>query len=222
MKKKRTNKFLITIFTILVLGSGYLYISEEIRSGSLFGVAQGSSLASTTEDGTTSDTTATTSTNSKITSDISFLSTLVSLKKIKIDQTIFANNLFTRLKSNSVSIGTSIPGRPNPFAPIDESKITQTTTTPRVVTNQATQITATSAILNGVVSSANGVTDTYFEYGTTETLGQSTNMVKQQSLVGTFIKNILDLSSKTTYFFKACAKINGASVCGNIVSFTTN
>lgn len=216
MKKKRSHKFLITSLTILVLGVGYLYFSNDIKSNGVFHVAQGSSLSSTTGDAT-----AVTVTDSKITSDISFLSTLVSLKKIKIDISLFSNNLFNKLEDNSVRIEPVVPGRNNPFAPIDESKIVSPTSVSKVVTNQATQIAETTVTLNGTINTINGVTDIYFEYGTTEALGLVTTMIKQQSRIGTFIKSVLDLTPKTTYFFKACAKINGASLCGDIASFTT-
>lgn len=216
MKKKHSRKFLITSLTILVLGVGYLYFSNDIKANGIFHVAQGSSLASTTGDAT-----AVTSTNSKITSDISFLSTLVSLKKIKIDTPFFANSLFRRLEDNSVKIESVVPGRNNPFAPIDESKIVSPVSVSKVVTNQATQVAETTVTLNGTINTTSGVTDTYFEYGATEALGSVTTMIKQQSRIGTFIKSVLGLTPKTTYFFKACAKINGASLCGDIASFTT-
>jgi hypothetical protein len=223
MKKKRSNKnkFFLTTFSIIVLGVGYLYFANELRTGNILNIAQGS-LASSTNEEASSASTNNSSLNSKISADISFLSTLASLKNIKIDLSFFENKLFTKLKSNSVSIGTAIPGRPNPFAPIDETSVARNVIKDLVITNQATQITDKTAVLNGTLGSLSGVTDTYFEYGETESLGNSTTMVKQQSLVGSFVKNILNLKSKTVYFYKACAKINGISVCGDIVSFATN
>jgi len=218
MKNKRSHKFLITFVTVLVLGAGYLYFSNEIKSNGFFSIAQGSALSSTQGQGVVS---ASTNNNSKISSDISFLSTLVSLKKIKIDTAFFSNSLFNKLQDNSVRIESIVPGRNNPFAPIDETRIVSMIESSKVVTNQATQISETTAALNGTINATKGVTDAYFEYGETENLGSVTTLVKQQSLVGTFIKSVLGLTPRTTYFFKACAKINGASLCGDIASFTT-
>ena len=204
------------------MGVGYLYFANELRTGNLLGVAHGSLSSSATAAESTTGLASNSSTSNKINSDISFLSTLVSLKNIKIDTSFFSNSLFTRLKSNFVSIGTAIPGRTNPFAPIDEASVARNIITSMVTTNQATQITDSGAVLNGSLGTLTGVTDTYFEYGATESLGKSTNMVKQQSLVGTFVKSISDLNSKTVYFYKACAKISGISVCGDVMSFATN
>lgn len=223
MNKKRSNKnkFFLTTFSIMVLGVGYLYFANELRTGDFVPVAQGNLSSSATAAETQSTNTGS-SLNSKINSDISFLSTLVSLKNIRIDTSFFKNTLFTKLKSNSVSIGTATPGRINPFAPIDESAVARSVITEFVSTGQASQVSDKTAVLNGTLAVTTGVTETYFEYGETESLGSSTSVVKQQSMVGTFVKNISDLKSKTVYFYKACAKINDKSSCGDIVSFATN
>ena len=215
MNKKKSNKNLIILLSILAISGGYLYFSNNFKSDGLVAKAQGSAL------GVVGENTNTGTLNAKINEDISFLSTLASLKKIRIDTSLFSSDIFKRLENNAVRIEPITPGRINPFAPIDESKIIQATQAPRVVTNQATSVLDTSVILNGTINTSTGVTDTYFEYGLTETLGQSTIVAKPQSLVGAFTKNVTGLNSKTIYYFKACAKINGASVCGDINSFTT-
>lgn len=224
MKKKRSNKnrFVLTAFSIIILSVGYLYFANELRTGDIVGVAYGSLSSSATASESTPGVNKNPSINSKITSDISFLSTLASLKNIKIDTSFFTNNLFTKLKSNSVSIGKATPGRLNPFAPIDEASVARNVVINLVTTGQATQITNKTAVLNGALGTLSGVTDVYFEYGETEALKSSTDVVKQQSLVGSFVKSISDLNSKTVYFYKACAKIGGTSVCGDVVSFATN
>ena len=91
---------------------------------------------------------------------------------------------------------------------------------PKVVTDTPTQITDKTAVFNGTINES-GAKDTYFEYGITPQLGTVTPIVKQ-SLVGTFIKNVLGLTPKTNYFYKACAKINNVPLCGEVVSFITN
>jgi hypothetical protein len=223
MKKRspKKNKFFLTALSLLILGSGYLYFANEVKTGTLTNVAYGNlSSSATAAEPVTSG--ASPLTSSKINSDISFLSTLVSLKNIRIDNSFFSSSLFTKLKSNSVSIGTAIPGRINPFAPIDEASVARSVVTVMVTTSQATQITDKTAVLNGSLGTLSGVTDIYFEYGETEAMGKTANVGNQQSLVGTFVKSISDLNSKTVYFYKACAKISGSSVCGDTVSFATN
>ncbi|MFA6251143.1 MAG: hypothetical protein WC603_00750 [Candidatus Paceibacterota bacterium] len=212
--KTKYNKFLIVSTLFLLIGGFYLYSSRDLKSESLIPVAFGSSLASSTEGES-----ATSPLGSDITSDISFLSTLVALKTISIDTTLFSNKSFNLLIDNTVKIEPVVPGRPNPFAPVDSNgnSIPQGSS---IITESATQITDKTAVLNGTMNITNGVTDTYFKYGTTENLGLVTTKV-EQSLVGTFIKNVLGLNPRTTYFFKACAKVNNAELCGEIVSFTT-
>lgn len=211
------NKFLIISTVTLLIGGAYLYFSRDLNSNGIVPVAYGSSLSSSIG----LDISAISSSMSeKITSDISFLNTLVSLKKIKIETTLFSNKSFNSLKNNTVTIESVIAGRPNPFAPIN-SNTGNDLSVPSVVTNQPTQITDKTATLNGTVNITSGVGDTYFEYGNTEILGTATTVIKP-SLVGSFVKNISGLNSKTTYFFKACAKVNNIKLCGEAVSFTTN
>jgi len=112
-------------------------------------------------------------------------------------------------------------GRTNPFAPMTATQISTESSGPSVVTDQPTDITTNSAVLNGLVSSSENITDTYFQYGSS---AQGTSLIAtaKQSLVGTFINNIVGLIPKTTYFYKACAKINNIANCGDVISFTTN
>lgn len=216
--KNTYHKFLIVSTIAIFFTGAYVYFSKDLNSDSVVPVAYGSSLVSSNDQvidssaGYLGD---------KIVSDISFLTTLVSLKKITIDTTIFNNSSFAALKNNTVKIESVVPGRINPFSPIENSGSGGSYSSPRVATNQPTQITDISVSLNGTINISNGVTDTYFEYGTTDGLGITTSSVKP-SLVGNFIKNVSGLNPKTTYFSKACAKINGATLCGEVVSFTTN
>lgn len=216
--KKIYHKFLIISTIFLLLGGVYLYFSSELNSKGVIPVAFGSSLASTTGDAAPL---VTTTAEDKISSDISFLATIEALKNIKIDVSLFSSRSFNMLENNSVKIEPVTAGRVNPFAPINSVNIVNAEILQKVVTNLPTQVTNNAAILNGTVNATVGVTDTYFEYGITPNLGTTTTIVKQ-SLVGTFIKNVLGLTPKTNYFFKACAKINNVALCGEVVSFTTN
>jgi len=211
------NKFLI-ISTILLSVGVYLYFSGDFKSKSFVQVAYGSSLESSV--GGTSSTSTPTPSSGDISSDTAFLASLMSLKDLKIDVSLFSNKSFMALQNNSIKIEEVTPGRKNPFSPIDTSKPINVIAVPKVVTDQPTGITDKSAILNGTINSATGVTDTYFEYGSTAALGTVTQFASP-SLVGTFIKNVLGLTPKTGYFFKSCAKINNVATCGDVVSFTT-
>ena len=221
--KRIYNKFLIISTVALVLGGAYMYFSNDLSSTEIVPKAFGSSLTSSS--GVISDNSSSLE-KDKISADIAFLTTLVSLKKIKIDTSLFTNKSFNKLQNNMVKIEQVTPGRINPFAMLGVlpgSSISPTSTsTSKVVTDAPTQITEKSAVLNGTINAVTSSTDSaYFEYGPTPTLGTTTPIVKQ-SLVGTFIKSVLGLTSKTDYFYKACAKINNTVACGEVVSFTTN
>jgi len=217
--KTTYHKFLIISTLAIIVGMISLYVINSPEK-EIVPVAYGSSLISSTA--ANSIDSLVSNAGDKIASDISFLTTLVALKKITIDTSIFSDKSFSNLKNNAVKIDKIEPGRANPFAPINVSKIrTISTTAAKVVTDQPTQITNTTVAFNGTVNETSGVTDLYFEYGTTKDLGTVTSIV-QQSLVGTFIKNVSGLNPKTNYFFKACAKINSIATCGEVISFTTN
>ena len=216
--KKTYKKFLIVSTIFLVIGGSYIYFANEIKTEKIIPVAYGSSLVSSTTDGLSA---LSSSLGEKIGSDVSFLSSLVSLKKITIDTTLFTNKLFTSLRNNSVKLDPVSPGRQNPFAPIgNDSSSNAYSANSKVVTEKATQIMGTSATFNGAVNTADGVVDVYFKYGTTKDLSITTAIVKP-SLIGTFIKNVSGLTPKTIYFYKACARINNAETCGEIETFTT-
>ncbi len=214
--KKLYNKFLIISTLFLVIGGMYLYSSNQLDSKGVVPVAFGSSLASSNGG---DPSVLGNSSSDKISADIAFLATLVELKKIEIDTSIFTNESFNKLQNNIVIIEPVIAGRLNPFAPI--SATSNNSASSKVVTNQPTKITSLSAVFNGTLNTTAGVTDTYFEYGiSSQGMGNITTITKQ-SLVGTFLKNVTGLTPKTSYSFRACAKINNIAICGETVSFTT-
>jgi hypothetical protein len=213
---KKSKKFII-IFIIVLIALVIGLLGQ--RKTKVENTAMGSSLESVAGNifgGTTSNL------KNQIYSEISFISTLSSVKNLKVDTSIFSNVLFSKLKDNSVKIESVEPGRPNPFAPINSNQ-SKDPTIPKVITTTPTLITDRSVVLNGQVnlSLTDKVTDIYFEYGPSENLGKVTPSVSQ-SLVGTFVKSVTGLFPRTAYFFKACARINQVVVCGEIVPFTTN
>jgi hypothetical protein len=207
---KKTTKFLIIVSIIgvsLFLG---LYGQKDRKVSSL---AMGSALESTAD----STTTQKSSVGNEIQAEISFISTLSSIKSLKIDPSLFSDVLFSRLKDNSVKIEPVVPG------PIN-GKQSQSASSSKVTTTSPTQITNNSAVFNGQVNVGGNddISDIYFEYGPTEGLGKTTTSISQTSLVGTFVKEVTGLYPRTAYFFRACARINRVVSCGDIVSFTTN
>ncbi len=90
-----------------------------------------------------------------------------------------------------------------------------------VATNNATNVTTTSAILNGSISNAasSGITARGFMFGT-----ESTNLTQDlQSTDNTtdFTYTLSDLTANTTYYFKAYATVNGETIYGEVKAFMT-
>lgn len=210
------KKFLIVFGVLSIIGFIYFYALNEGETGSPVKVAYGGSLVSSS--GEVSPLLG--DEDSQVIADISFLNTLESLKKLRIDNSFFSSQSFTRLNDNTVPIDPIPAGRTNPFASIDTKNIPRPSDLPDVITEQATEINKESAILNGFVNVATGVKDIYFEYGLTQAFGSQTVMLKQ-SLVGNFSKIISGLTPGTKYFYRSVAEINGTKIEGEIMSFTT-
>ena len=92
-----------------------------------------------------------------------------------------------------------------------------------VTTTLATNVSAYSARLNGLIASTNGGSsvEAYFEYGTTEDLGQQTS---QQLVSASGAENYFDTISTTpdtTYYYRAALVSNGTIYRGSIIAFTT-
>lgn len=217
---KKYNKFLIISFIIVSIFGVYSYFYNDLRSEAATAVdEEDSPLTSSLDTTTTAPKTVTTS--NQVTEDTAFLMKLVSLTKIKIDTSLFTNKAFQLLVDNNIKLEAVPYGRTNPFSPTTNS-VTNTNNkiTFLLKTNPATLVTSKSAILNGSIEGATS-DNIYFEYGTTETLGKVTPKVIP-SLVGNFASNLIGLTSKTTYFFRAAAFVNGTLTLGEIMSLTTN
>ena len=149
----------------------------------------------------------------------------MALTTMKIDTTFFQDPAFEALHDNNVKIDPVTPGRSNPFLPVQPDPSLNNgpqTALPPVVTNNTTQITNKTAVLNGAVNSTTTPTAVYFEYGTSAMLVKPTQTPNAvQSLVSTFIVKISGLTPQTTYYYRAAARIGGAVVYGDINSFTT-
>jgi len=99
-------------------------------------------------------------------------------------------------------------------------------TYPTVVTVSSTNITGTSATLNGTVDPNDHSTTAWFEYGTSSTLSTNTETTHvdmgSSNSVENLIKNITGLTANTTYYFRAVAENTHGIKKGDIESFTTS
>jgi hypothetical protein len=93
---------------------------------------------------------------------------------------------------------------------------------PVVTTNPATNVTSSSATLNGTLDPHGLTTSVYFQYGTTTSYGHTTPM---QSQTGNTFRNIngniSSLSASTVYHFRIVAHNSGGTSFGSDRTFTT-
>ena len=148
-----------------------------------------------------------------------FLTLLLSVQSIKLDDTLFANPSFTTLQDLSRPITPDTnPGRKNPFAPLGADGTSAVST--QVTTSNPSSIGATTSTLNGVLSIGDPSVTRWFEYGTTTALGTMTTP-RTQANPGAFAEPLTGLTPATTYYVKAAASIGGQTVYGAQVTWKT-
>lgn len=105
---------------------------------------------------------------------------------------------------------------------LGENKVAETTA-PIITTTFVTQITETSALAGGNVTSDGGasVTERGVVYATTQNPTTADNKVSNGSGMGTFTCNLTDLQANTTYYVRAYATNEVGTAYGEEVSFTT-
>lgn len=84
------------------------------------------------------------------------------------------------------------------------------------VTTVVTNVGQNSAVLNGLVTGSNG--NSYFEYGTTASLGYQTNPRMGN---GSFSESVTGLVPNTVYYFRLVSQCNGALSYGKTEIFQT-
>ena len=91
------------------------------------------------------------------------------------------------------------------------------------ITTIATNVTSSSARLNGLIPQAynSGTVNAYFEYGASYSLGSQTSPQPVSTYTLTNYYDTITVSPNTTYYFRAVMNVNNAITKGDIVSFTT-
>jgi uncharacterized delta-60 repeat protein len=93
---------------------------------------------------------------------------------------------------------------------------------PLVITNPATNVTGSSATLNGSVNPHGLSTTVYFQYGTTTSYGHTTaSQTKSGSTYQSVSANISGLSASTAYHFRIVATNSSGTTYGSDKTFTT-
>ncbi len=147
-----------------------------------------------------------------------FLTTLLSVESITLDDSIFKNKGFALLQDFNRPIPPDDnPGRPNPFAPIG---VDGAAGTAQVSTSNPSSITSTSSTLNGTLVASDPNATRWFEYGTTSSFGQMT-APKTQTIPGAFAEAVTGLLSNTTYYVRADASVGGSTIIGNTLTWRT-
>lgn len=96
------------------------------------------------------------------------------------------------------------------------------TSRPRVVTQGATAISETTAVLNGYVDTYGNPTTRWFEWGTSRNfMPNTTNRQSAGAASGNFTQVIGGLQPHTTYFYRAVAQSSGSPVYGEIFYLNT-
>ncbi len=151
-------------------------------------------------------------------SEDDFVSILLSVKSISVDDSIFKDRGFALLQDfNRPLPPDTNPGRVNPFAPIGSDGVASAA---GVTTSNPSSITSTGATFNGTLMASDPSATRWFEYGTTSAFGSITTPVPQAN-PGAFADVVTKLLPNTTYYVRADALVGGATILGNTLVWKT-
>ncbi len=214
MHHRKYSNFLILSFVAISIFGVYRYFISDLIESEAATSSSGISSSLNNNSSTSNTTTA----SKKTLEDISFLKTLTSLNHIKIDTSLFEEKAFRLLVDNNIKLEKVPYGRTNPFSPVDKMVDNKNAFT--IYTLPATGLTNNSAQLNGSLEGATS-NNIYFEYGASPVFGKITPKITP-SLVGGLVVSISDLNTKTKYFYRIVANVNGVLTYGDTMSFITN
>lgn len=211
---KSAIKIILIVAIVGALGYfGYTYFISGKSQNTSGGLETTAGFGSGVESGAPA-----TSPTSNIDMNNDFLSSLLSIQSIKLDDRIFSDPAFLALQDfNRPLLPDTDPGRPNPFAPIGTDSSGLST---QISTSNPSDVKGTSSVLNGTLNEGGEGVTRWFAYGTSATLGMTTTP-KPQLTPGAFAETISDLTPNTTYYVKAMATIAGQTLAGNLVTWKT-
>ena len=97
-----------------------------------------------------------------------------------------------------------------------------TTQLPSITTLGTIGITSTSAAVDGYYNSNGCAVSTYFQYGTSQSFGSTTNAVARNSNSGSMAQALSGLQPNTTYYYRAVGQNCAGTNYGTTNSFTTS
>jgi len=129
---------------------------------------------------------------------------------------------------NGINIGNVAPGWSKQGSVIVRFQVSSagnpvpSVTVPFVSTNSASSVSQNGATLNGNVTPNGGNTNAWFEWGATQSLGNTTSSVNYGNNPSSFSSGIFNLHPNSTYYFRAVAQNSFGTVYGSILSFNTS
>lgn len=211
---KAARLLIIAFVIILICAGGYYYATSGTAPASTGGL-QTSTPASASSSSASLDV------NDAALGD-KFLSLLLNMRSIKLDQSIFSDPAYLSLRDFTTAIPADTnPGRANPFAPIGSDAAPAAAL--GVTTLPPTSVTKATAVFGASVPPGTISESRYFEYGTANVtpLPNITASVPYNPTTGVFTFSIATLAPNTTYYVRAAAKIQGSVLYGAVVNFKT-
>ena len=135
------------------------------------------------------------------------------------------------VSSNGLSIGTIAGGWADQGYVVFRAQVSsnntnnnnnqQTGSAPYVSTNSASSISQNNATVQGSVNPNNSNTNAWFEYGTTQSFGNTAGNQTVGSGTSNISGYLYNLNPNTTYYYRAVAQNSYGTTYGSIMSFTT-